>query len=374
MQISKVGYLPKVDNYIQKNVKEHIQENKPVNTGDGQLSNVFYYPLNFTSSKRRTYSSDLRRLKEKSGDFQISRFNDIPCPACGKKMINLNRFNQIANDLNELEPEQYLDYLGHYTEYMRPVEESVYNELTALAKGSGKTKDIRTLVVKLRNKKLPILQKTQMKTVNKMRALAKTLPDDEQKVLNNKIGKLVALIKRNNSEAPFRRKIVLDRISKIKIRNPYKYEKLQRIAKTFPTSADMNSAWIVKYSGKNKYNEDWNSYDIALRFLSSSVANTDHIIAYDIENNHDDVSNYMSMHSACNSQKGNKPFLQWLNEDKINRTRHMQDYFLKVQDLIDHRRIKKKKYRNYVTLATETIYEASKGQLKLFPDDDELPE
>ncbi len=374
MQISKVGYLPIVNNRIQKNEKEvsnvrNIAENKDC----VQFSNAFYYPLNFTSSKRRTYSSDLKRLKEKSGDFQVSRFNDIPCPACGKKMINLNRYNQIANDLYVLNPEEYLDYIGQYTEYMRPVEESVYNELVNLSKTPGNSKDIRTLVVQLRDKKLPVLQKAQMKTVNKMRALARTLPADEQKVLNKKICKLVALIKRNNSEAPFRRKIVLDRISKIKIRNPYKYEKLQKIAKTFPTSADMNSAWIVKYSGKNKYNENWNSYDIALRFFSTSVANTDHIIAYDIENNHDDISNYMSMHSACNSQKGNKPFLQWLNEDKISRIRHMQDYFTKVQELIDHRRIKKKKYRNYVALATETIYEASKGQLKLFSDNDELP-
>ena len=169
----------------------------------------------------------------------------------------------------------------------------------------------------------------------------------------------------NNTTAPFRRKIIIDRISKIKIRNPKKYEKLQQIAKNFPTSSDMNSAWIVKYSGKNKQNVDWESYDIALRFLYSSVANTDHIIAYDIENNHDDISNYLSMHSACNSQKGNKPFLQWLNEDKKNRIKYLQDYFESVSEIISSKKIKKKKYKDYVANATQTIFEASKGQVKL---------
>ena len=280
-------------------------------------------------------------------------------------MLNQTKFDKIAQELASLPPDKYLECLGKYTEYMRPVEESVYKEIFKLSQKSGNSKDIRTLLVSLRNAKMPILQDVQMRQIKKMRTLAKSLPDDEAKVLFNKIDDLQKIIKKNNPTAPFRRKIMIDRISKIKIRNPKKYEKLQQIAKNFPTSSDMNSAWIVKYSGKNKQNVDWASYDIALRFLSSSVANTDHIIAYDIENNHDDISNYLSMHSACNSQKGNKPFLQWLNEDKKNRIKYLQDYFESVSEIISSKKIKKKKYKDYVANATQTIFEASKGQVKL---------
>ena len=162
-----------------------------------------------------------------------------------------------------------------------------------------------------------------------------------------------------------KRKIMLDRISKVKIRNIHSYNKLQKIARAFPTSLDMNSAWIVKYSGKNKYNEDWASYDIALRFLSSSTSNTDHILAYSIENNHDDISNYMAMHNACNSIKSNKPFLQWLYEDKENRIKFLTDYFQKCSDLINNKIIKKKKYKNYVASATQTVYNVSQGIVDL---------
>ena len=375
MQIKNINCLTQINRYSSiwtpqiKNTQENVSV--PDNRGQSQLSNVFYYPVNFEGSKR-TFSTSKRKLAEKSGDFYVARFNNLPCPACGKKMINLSMFGQIASELAQLKPEEYLDCLGKYTDYMRPVEESVYNELTELSKIQGNSKDIRTLLVQLRNQKLPTLQKVQMKTVNKMRRLARTLPDDEQAVLENKIKSLVGLIRKTNSEAPFRRKIVLDRISKIKIRNPYKYDKLQRIAKTFPTSSDMNSAWIVKYSGKNKFNQDWDSYSIALRFLSSSIANTDHIIAYDIDNNHDDISNYMAMHSACNSQKGNKSFLQWLNEDKTNRIKYMKEYFDDVYDLVTSKKITKKKYKHYVAHATQTVFEASKGQIKI-DTDDELP-
>lgn len=329
-----------------------------------QLSNVYYQPINFTAKEKRTFESDKPKLKERSGDFTICKISDIPCPACGKKMLNRTKFEKIADDLAQVPQEDYLYFLADYYDYMRPVEASVYREICQVSQKTD-IKDIRELLVSLRDNKLPILQEAQMRQVNKMTSLAKSLPEDEKKALLAKIAKLKYEIRRKNTTAPFRRKIMLDRISKVKIKNPRKYEKLQRIAKNFPTSSDMNSAWIVKYSGKDKRGNDWDSYTIALRFLESSIANTDHIVAYGIDNNHDDISNYMAMHYACNGQKGSKPFLQWLFEDKENRIRYMTEYFEHVDELIRTKKLKKKKYKNYVAYATETIFEASKGEVNL---------
>ena len=343
MKISPITYsfiLPKQS--IQKNTTNPVARTQTTNIQ--QLSNIYYQPINFTAKEKRTFQTDKPRLKEHSGDFQICKFNDVHCPACGKKMMNRNKFEKFCDDLANVPQDKYLEFLGEYEPYMRPVESSVYKELLIESKKEGTT-DIRELLVSLRDHKLPVLQEAQMKLVNKMVSLARTLPDDEQKALMSKINQLKSEIRRKNASAPFRRKIMIDRISKVKIKNPRKYEKLQRIAKNFPTSSDMNSAWIVKYSGKNKFNEDWDSYSIATRFLQSSVANTDHILAYDIDNTHDDISNYMAMHNACNGQKGNKPFLQWLNEDKANRIKYMQEYFDDCDELISTKRLRKKKYR-----------------------------
>lgn len=366
MYIQNINYTNYIKSYT-NNRKQNSNKNTLITEPKKlqELSNVFYYHVNFSSKTQRIYSPGDKKLAEKSGSFKVSKFNGITCPACGKKMMNLSNFKKIAYELALIPPDKYLEYLGRYKDYMRPIEESVYDELIELSQKPNHSKDIRTLLVELRNTKLPILEKVQLRKINKMRSIAKTLPDNEQKVLLSRINNLCSLIRKNNPEAPFRRKIMLDRISKVNIRNPKKYAKLQQIAASFPTSSDMGSAWIVKYSGKNKYNEDWNSYSIALRFLSSSIANTDHIIAYDLEKNHDDISNYMSMHSACNARKSNKPFLQWLYEDKDNRIQYMRDYFDNVNDLIQNKKIKSKKYKNYVACATDTIFQASKGQVKL---------
>lgn len=331
-----------------------------------ELSNVFYYPLSFTGKVRpeRTVSTSRHNLKEFSGDFVVSKLNDVPCPACGRPMMNRTLYQKIENGLSRIEPDEYIDYIGKYQQYMRPVEESVYKEIKELSQQNGE-KDIRKLVCQLRNEKLPLLQEIQKKQVKKMRRLAKTLPEAEKESLLANIQDIEKYIYKNNHEAPFRRKKMLEGISKIEISNPNKKKKLEQIANEFPVSSDMNSAWIVKYSGKNKQGLDWNSKDIAARFLFTSVANTDHILAYSIENNHDDISNYMSMHRGCNSKKSNKPFLQWLNEDKDNRIKYMQRYFDYVDKLIKEKTISKKKYRNYVAYATETVFEASKGQVRL---------
>ncbi len=373
MKISPITYSSIIQkNGIQKNTSIPIVKEQTANIQ--QLSNIYYQPVNFTAKTQRTFQTTKPKLKEHSGDFQVCRFNDIPCPACGKMMLSRAKYEQFTEDLACVPPDKYLEFLGDYEKYMRPIEASVYKEICQEAQRPEASTDIRELLVSLRDHKLPILQEAQMRLVNKMFSLAKSLPEDEQKALMGKITQLKNEIRRKNAAAPFRRKIMLDRISKVKIKNQRKYEKLQRIAKNFPTSSDMNSAWIVKYSGKNKFNNDWDSYTIATRFLLSSVSNTDHILAYDIDNKHDDISNYMAMHNACNGQKGNKPFLQWLNEDKANRIQYMQDYFDTVDDLIKTRRLAKKKYRKYVAYATDTIWEVSKGQVRIIPNKKEEPE
>lgn len=219
---------------------------------NAQLSNIFYYPVNFSSNSSRTYGSDKIKLQERSGNFKVSAFNDITCPACGKKMFNRSMMKRIYTDLTNIPPEEYLSYIGQYYDYMRPVEASVYDEIYEMSKTPGASNDIRELIVSLRAEKLPVLQKVQMRQIKKMRALARTLPNDEKEVLLKKLDSLEKIVRKNKSTSPFRRKILIERMSKVKVRNTKKYNKLQVLVSGFPTSRDMNSAWIVKYSGNNK--------------------------------------------------------------------------------------------------------------------------
>ena len=333
------------------------------NTKNSKGINFGYYlPVSFSSN--RTYSTSKKHLKEIPARFKVTQFENVPCPACGNTMLTQKQFDAFTERIENTEPDEYLDVLSDYTGYMRPIELSVYKDVSKLSDETG-VKDLRKLVTMLRSTKLVQLQKIQMHRVREMSRLARTLPSAEKAVLNNKIEDLKKQIHRTNSEAPFRRKIMIDRISKIKIKNPIQQQKLHNIALSFPTSNDLNSAWIVKYSGTNKHNEPWESKDIALRMLQESVPNTDHILAYSTERNHDDISNYLAMHKGCNCQKAAKPFMQWVFENKDGRLDSLDRYFKRVQELIDNEELKNPKYKNYVANATDTIREVTHNKVDI---------
>lgn len=198
-----------------------------------------------------------------------------------------------------------------------------------------------------------------------MEVLAQTLPDDEREILTEKIDGLKQIIKVNKHRSPFRRKIMIDKISRINIKDPEKRKELYKLAQGFPTSEDLDSAWIVKYSGKKSDGTTWTSKEIAKRLLEFSMPNTDHIKSYLDNRNNDDISNYLAMHSGCNTNKDDKTFNAWYMEDPVRRTQSMVKYFEKVDELITSKQLKDKKYKNYVQLAADTIKETSLGFVDL---------
>ena len=66
-------------------------KNSDFNTISPSRDNYFSYLTNLSFTGKRTCSSDNKELQEKSGDFKLAHFNDIPCPACGKKMMNITK-------------------------------------------------------------------------------------------------------------------------------------------------------------------------------------------------------------------------------------------------------------------------------------------
>lgn len=364
----KISPINNISVYQIKKVSNDSSVSSDVNNENRQiktLSNIYYMPVKFSGGDR-TYSSVRPELFERPSDFKLVKFDNIPCPACGRKMMTKQKFKEFTERLDKINPDQYLYLLEEYQEYMRPIEASVFQELKAIAP-LLQTNDIRQLVVALRDRKLPKLQKIQRRKLVQMKKVARGLPEQERSELSAILNELGKQIKRKNEEAPFRRKKMIQEIKDVQISNPHKYEKLQNLAKSFPTSTDTNSAWIVKYSGKNKQNQDWESKEIAERLLFYSVPNTDHIIPYGTEKGHDDISNYLAMHTGCNTTKSNKPFLQWYNEAPEQRAKNLTSYFNKVQEIIDSNEIENPEYKNYVAYATETIADVSKGQVYLKP-------
>lgn len=355
----------RINSFSQAKEEENMSISVVTNPNEAKFLPMPDYRIyTIPSRDERIYSSKNKELLEIPSHFQLSKLDNIPCPACGKKMLPIEKYNQISDEFDKADSEQYLDILQKYSRYMRPVEYSVLDDIQKISDKTGE-KDIRKLMENLRDYKLPILQKIQRQKIKQMSKIAGTLPENEKTVLIQELQKLSQMVRAKNSEAPVRRKLIIEQIQNIPIANKEKYERLQNIAKSFPRSFDMNSSWIVKYSGNDKHGQPYSSKEIALRMLYSSTPNTDHIIPRDLEEHRDEIPNYLSMHRSCNSQKANKSFMQWYNEDRKIRDASLRAYFAKAQALIDSGKVKDARYENYVSMAKNVIKEASKGNVDL---------
>ena len=195
------------------------------------LSNLYYMPVNFgNSNTRRSYSSVNPEYYTRPADFLPSKIDGLPCPSCGGKMMSKSHFEAISEQLENVSPNNYLDFLNQYEEYMCPIEYSVFQELYGMSKAPDASKDIRTLLIQLREHKLPLLQEVQLSLLKKMRRVSKTLPDNEKAVMYHKISTLENLVKKTKAESPFRRKIMIEGIKNVNIKNKETYKKIQNMA------------------------------------------------------------------------------------------------------------------------------------------------
>ncbi len=320
----------------------------------------------FGRKKKREYSSEIHSKFEKPGQFKIGRIPNLTCPACGQKILTRSQYERFLGEIRQVPEEEYIPILDKYKKYMCPTELEVFNDIKEEAervKKEGRTPHLTDIVKTLRVIKLPELEKIQLEKVEDMREAIQTLPRAERDAFNKKFDTLTDIILNMNKKAPFRRKILIESVKKYEVSDPYVKEELIDIAESFPSSAESACAWIVKNAGKDKQGNDRSPLELAEKLVSIASTSTDHILARNIELNHDDITNYMAMHKGCNSEKTDKSFNDWFYEDPVRRKGFLRTYLREVKAALDKGKIKDKKYRDYVKDCVLHIYNLSDGKV-----------
>ena len=71
------------------------------------------------------------------------------------------------------------------------------------------------------------------------------------------------------------------------------------------------------------------------------------------------------MHKGCNSEKTDKSFNEWFDENPQDRRIYIRSYLKDVKSALDKGKIKDKKYRDYIKDCVENIYNLSEGRVDL---------
>ena len=171
----------------------------------------------------------------------------------------------------------------------------------------------------------------------------------------------------DNASYSFSRENLIDKIRTSKLDDEKLKNQLLSIAKKLPSS-----------NSEEKYNETRNLLDyskkckepevsrlIASAFLFGSVANTDHFEAVKGENKGlDIITNYLGMHTDCNSKKRHKSPEVWFQEDP-KRPMYIRKYLNEVQQYINSGEIKDSRYTNYTNQIIDTVYTSTNGNVDL---------
>lgn len=299
---------------------------------------------------------------EKSSNFKICNIDGLTCPSCGIPMLPRPIFDEVfKSDLDSVPEEEYINVLKEYEPYMTQVEANVFDKIQKEAKkhpGSS----LSELLIELRDEELPKLESIQFKKLEYMNNIATSVPKIQRDELYRALTNAEEKIKNRSPKHPFRRKQFVETIQKLKIHNRNTKDMLVKVAESFPSSNEAECAWIVKYSGIDKKHNKRSNREIAERFLINAKTNTDHMKAQDLGGK-DSIYNYMAMHSGCNSDKTNKTFMEWFNENPEERFVFIQQYFNEVQEAIEKGEIDDERYIDYTQRAIETIRKLSGGKL-----------
>ena len=329
------------------------------------VKNKISLPLSSYGISFKANDEDIETTK----DFKIRQLNGIICPDCGKEMLSVPASLNLRETIKKAPESEHFKILSEYEQFMMQKERNIFCEMKKVARTSPNA-DLKELLTILHRGKIGLLEQEQLEVLENIRHYVLTselLTKKERKKLKNTIKDCENSILDKTGE-PFRRKAFLNTITGPKIHNNQAKAIIKKIAETCPSSQDNENAWIVKNSKKDKDDNERSSLEIAEKLLMTSWSSADHMLAKNLseddeKNGEDLLSNYMGMHALCNSNKYNKTFLEWVNEEPQQRLNNLILYFVSVQKAINNGEISDPRYETYVEKALTTIATITNGQV-----------
>lgn len=365
-QDKQQGYAP---------VTANLWGQKIQNTQGNSLPAWSAYVTDFGAARPTNNPSDLPAIEaDTQSGFRLSSLDQpMICPDCGKPIMTKPIFAGIKAELDEATEHTYLNVIDNHSEFLLPQEEKIVAHMKEVqAKNPEMT--LRDVVVAEREKRLDKLEAQQLKILDKIEEVAEVLPyEDRSKITGLMTTSSYVIFQRQNTYA-FQRSKFLELVDKLQVKTPGIQEKIRELAEELPSAMDNEDAWYVKYGGLDKKKQPYTSRTIAEKLVSPAYTNTDHVHPWNL-GGLDAVSNFWLMHARCNIIKTDKPFVEWLNEDRENRTGYIKQYLKDAQAAIDASEDPKMhpKYDLYSAKLAKTIFNETNGEVD-FTKDFPLPE
>ncbi len=319
--------------------------------------------------------ADLPKIEADSqSGFKLSTLNQaVICPDCGKPVMTKPIFAGIKSELDAADDKTYCDVIENHSEFLYPQERKILTHIEKVMKKNPEM-TIRDVVVAERENRLDKLEDEQIQVLDKISEMAEVLPYEDRSRIDGLIKTSSMVIFERQNNYAFQRGKFLELAEGMKLQTKGAKEELLQIASNLPCSMNNEDAWYVKYGGVDSKKKPYTSRVIAEKLVSPTYTNTDHIHPWNL-GGYDATSNFWLMHARCNIIKTDKPFVEWLNEDRDNRVKYIKEYLVSTQEAIDNSNDPKMhpKYDLYAAKIAKTIWYETNGEVD-FTEDFPLPE
>lgn len=300
----------------------------------------------------------------------VRSLGHVSCPCCGTKMLTNDDMDKVKKDLGKNDTaEHYIKTLKPYEEFMHKPEKGTFNRFEAWEKENPK-KTLQNFMQENRVESIKACKESQLKTFEQINEVAKTINPEVRENLA-KLTENYAKLPTETEEAMknVRKSVIADiKDSKSKIEDEEKYNQLQKLADSLPTSKNSTDAFIVKYAGQS-------SSKVGARLLKLSVGTIEHVKPQ-ANGGRDRVENYLLECGECNHTRGDVSLHDWVEahpEMKENTQKYMDEVIEKINNgELD------KELDNYPNAVKGALKEQSKGSLTydtsaLKPKEDKRP-
>ena len=306
--------------------------------------------------------------------FRLSTLeHPVICPDCGKPIMTKPIFAAIKQELDQADEKTYLKVVESHSEFLYPQEQKILKHIQKVqAKHPEKT--IQEIVQKERKSRLNQLERRQYKVLDQIGQFAEELPYADKSKIAGLLTVSSDVIFERNTNFAFQRKKFIELADQLQLSDEATKKELMKLANKLPSSNNSETSWYVKYGGVDSKKKPYTSRVIAEKMLAPTYTNTDHVHPWNL-GGLDATSNFWLMHARCNIIKTDKPFVEWLNEDRENRVEYIKEYLTSTQDAINESKdpAMHPKYDLYAAKIAKTIYYETNGEVD-FTKDFPLPE
>ena len=282
-------------------------------------------------------------------------------------------FTSIKGELDKANESTYLDVIENHSEFLYPQERKILSKLESV-KAKKPDMTIRAIVSHEREKRLDKLERQQYKVMDKIGEMAEDLSYEDRSKVDGLLTVTSDVIFQRQNTYAFQRGKFIELAGQLDLHDEKAKSQLMKLAEKLPSSMNNEDAWYVKYGGLDGKKQPYSSRTIAEKLVAPTYTNTDHVHPWNL-GGLDATSNFWLMHARCNIIKTDKPFVEWLNEDRENRTEYIKEYLETTQKAIDESKDPKMhpKYDLYAAKIAKTIYYETNGEVD-FTEEFPLPD